>query len=114
MPVPPAPDGNLDDGHDIRTVPELLGHRDVSTTMIYTHVLNRGGLGFSRPWIRCEGRLQIGMLLSGSPTSWRRREPPAASSVLHGGFHARYPGSVNSKLCYKEKWLRGLHVRTDL
>lgn len=39
----------LESGHDIRTVQELLGHRELRTTMIYTHWLNRGAMGVLSP-----------------------------------------------------------------
>jgi integrase len=44
----------LERGQDIRTVQELLGHRDVKTTMIYTHVLRLGAKGVRSPWTPCD------------------------------------------------------------
>jgi integrase len=45
----------LEEGYEIRTVQELLGHKDVSTTMIYTHVLNKGGKAVISPLVQGVG-----------------------------------------------------------
>lgn len=75
----------LEDGYDIRTIQALLGHTDVRTTMIYTHVLGRGPAGVVSPIDRAAAPVPVAVETSLSPHSYpatRRRITPAIPLTL--------------------------------
>src|SRR5437660_9137623 len=82
----PRSTGLLEDGYDIRTVQELLGHRDVRTTMVYTHVLNRGGRGVTSPVDRL---LVTGTLTTSSALDRGRLRPNCAPTISESTYRPR-------------------------
>jgi Phage integrase family len=72
----------LEDGYDIRTVQELLGHRDVATTMAYTHVLNRGPAGVRSPLDAVLDGRAVGVRNPAGPSRYTDR-PCSPTSRTH-------------------------------
>ena len=74
----------MQQGYDIRTIRELLGHKDMGTTMIYTHVLNRGGRGAVSPLDRQARRSQALTISAIAASSLRNGPAPARAGASPG------------------------------